>query len=155
MEIITATEKHVPEIVELWKEFMDFHRPIDPRFPLRKDAHLNWVKHLRELMKSENACALVGLDKGQAVAYCIIEKRKYAPIWEREYYGLISDMFVRADYRRKGAGEQVFARMIEWFKANKIDRVDVTVADGNQLGYPFWKKHGFKDYISSMYLDLK
>ncbi len=45
MEITEARENHIPEIVELWKEFMDFHRDIDPRFPMRKDAHTNWEKH--------------------------------------------------------------------------------------------------------------
>ncbi len=34
MEITPATEKHIPEIIELRKEFMDFHKDIDPRFPV-------------------------------------------------------------------------------------------------------------------------
>ena len=38
MEITEARENHIPEIAGLWKEFMDFHKDIDPRFPMCKEA---------------------------------------------------------------------------------------------------------------------
>jgi len=38
MEIVPAKDSHIPEIIELWKEFMNFHREMDTRFPMSTDA---------------------------------------------------------------------------------------------------------------------
>ncbi len=153
MEIITATEKHIPEIVELWKEFMDHHKDIDPRFPTRKDAPSNWEKHLRDLMKSQDNQILVALDRGYIVGYSIAQISRYAPLWERETYGVIDSMAVQSDYHRKGIGERMLAKIYEWFESRKIDRIELSVAARNQVGYSFWKKHGFQDYMHDLYLD--
>ena len=156
MEIITATDKHVPEIMEIWKEYVDFHKDFDPRFPIRKEAALNWEKYLRELMKVEDNQIVVASDKGHVVGFSIATIRKYPPtIFERETDGFISDMAVKTSYRRTGIGESMLGKIMEWFKSRQIDRIVLSVSAGNQVGYPFWKKHGFKDYVHYLYLDLE
>ena len=90
MDFIEATDKHIPEIVELWIEFMDHHKDIDPRFPMRTDAHLNFEKHLREIIDSEDTQVLVILDDDRVIAYSVAEISRYAPIFERESYGAFS-----------------------------------------------------------------
>ena len=52
VEITTATEAHVPQVVDLWQEFMAFHKDLDPRFPLRAEAPASYEKLLREQMQS-------------------------------------------------------------------------------------------------------
>ena len=153
MEITVATNTHIPEVVELWKEFMDFHKDIDPRYPMRRDAHLEWKKHLCELMQSEDSLVLVALDKGRIIGYSISCINIYAPLWELNLYGAIDDMAVKSEYRRQGIGEQLLAKIFEWFGSRNIDRIEVSVAAKNQIGYSFWKKHGFQDYTHRLYLD--
>ena len=155
MKIVKAAEKHIPEIIELWKELTDFLKDIDPDalWSRSKNGHTNWEKLLRGVMGSENALVLVALYKGHVVGYSISEISRYPPIYEREIYGFIDDMAVRSDYRRKGIGEQMLGRILQWFESRNIDRIELTVAAKNQLGYSFWKKHGFKDYMRRLYLD--
>ena|SRR3972149_2552814 len=153
MEIVTASEKHIPEILELWKEFMDFHKDIDTRFPLSVNASVNQENHLRASLQSENAQLLVAIDKSHVIAYSLSEINKYPPIFTRDTYGFISDMAVKSNYRRKGIGEEMLARIHKWFDSRKIDRIELNVAARNQVGYPFWRKHGFKDYAHRLYLD--
>lgn len=155
VKIAVATDSHVPEIVEVWKEFMDFHKDVDPRFPMRKDAHLNFEKHLRELMESEDNLILVALDKNQVVGFSTSRIAKYTPVWERETYGYVDTMAVTSDYRRKGIGERMLAKILEWFESRNIDRIELSVAARNQIGYSFWRKHGFKDYTHHLYLDRR
>jgi hypothetical protein len=38
MEILTAEEKHIPEIIELWKEFMEFNSQMDPYDIMAEDG---------------------------------------------------------------------------------------------------------------------
>jgi len=153
MEIILAIDSHIPEITELWKEFMDFHKDIDPRFPIRGDAPLELEKHLRELMKSEDALILVAFDGNHMVGFSISLINRYAPIWKREFYGAIDSIAVKSEYRRKGIGEQMLAKIFGWFESRNIDRIEISVAAKNQVGYTFWKKHGFQDYTHRLYLD--
>jgi len=143
MEITSATDAHVPEIVEVWKEFMDFHKDIDIRFPMKENAHLSWEKNLRDLMTSEDALVLVALDKDCVVGYSIALIDKYPPVFEREIYGFIASMAVQSNYRRKGIGERMLGKIFQWFESWNIDKIELTVTAQNQIGYSFWKKYGF------------
>jgi ribosomal protein S18 acetylase RimI-like enzyme len=153
MEITVAENSHVPGIVKVWKELMDFHRDIDTHWSRSEDGHINWEKFLREMMKSEDARVLVALDKGHVVGYSISEISKYPPIFQRETRGVISDMAVISDYRSKGVGGEMLSRIRQWFDSRNIDRIELGVAARNQVGYSFWKKHGFQDYMHRLYLE--
>jgi GNAT superfamily N-acetyltransferase len=61
----------------------------------------------------------------------------------------LRQLFVKAEMRRKGVGQEV----ISWLKKNtwkeaKIIRVEVLV--GNPEGVSFWKAVGFRDYCITM-----
>jgi ribosomal protein S18 acetylase RimI-like enzyme len=155
MEIIIGEEKHIPEIIELFKEFMEFHKKIDPRFPLSKYATKEFEKHLRELMKSEDSRILVAIDNEHVIGFMTARIATYTPLWEREKYGAIDTLAVTAGYRRMRVGEQMLYKIYQWFRSQQIDRVEVAVAAANEVGYPFWRKHGFKEFIHRLYYDLK
>jgi GNAT superfamily N-acetyltransferase len=155
VEITTATEAHVLQIVELWQEFMDFHKDLDPRFPLRPEAPASYEKYLREQMQSPEWLILVAVDGGAVIGLTTAQIAKYPPIFQRETYGIISEMAVRGNRRRKGIGERLLTRAFEWFRSREVGRVELSVAARNPVGYPFWRKHGFKDYTHRLYRDLK
>ncbi|UCB43309.1 MAG: GNAT family N-acetyltransferase [Dehalococcoidales bacterium] len=153
IEIVEATESHIPDIVELWKEFMDHHKDIDPRFPAREDAHVSFEQHIRELMGTEDTLVLVALDESRVVGFSISQVNSYPPIWvESDKHGFIDTMAITADYRRKGIGEHMLGRIFESFASHGIDRIELTVAARNEVGYSFWRKHGFKDFSHRLYL---
>ena len=153
MQITIATESQIPEIVELWKEFMDFHKDIDPILSRRQDAHLSFEKDIRDSISSKDSYILVALDKGHVVGFSTSEISKYPPVFEQETYGGINTMAVKSNYRRKGIGERMLAKIFEWFASRNIDRIELSVLANNQIGYSFWRKHGFKDYRHRLYLD--
>ncbi len=155
VEITTVTEAHVPQIVELWQEFMAFHKDLDPRFPLLAEAPASYEKYFREQMQSPDWLVLVALEGDAVVGLTVAQIAKYPPIFQRETCGYISEMVVRGDRRRKGIGERLLAMAFDWFQSQGIDRVELSVAARNPVGYPFWRKHGFRDYVHRLYRDLK
>lgn len=155
MEVIEAAESHVCEIVEMWKDFMDFHRDIDPFYTRKKDAHKNFKTYVQELIQSDDAQVLVTLHNGRVVAYSISTIQKHPPIYLDDTYGFISDLAVDPAYQRKGIGETMLRRMFEWFASRNIKRVELRVAAKNQIGYTFWKKHGFQDYEHVLYVSKR
>ena len=115
---------------------------------------MDWEKNLRGLMKSEEALVLVAVDKDRVVGYAIsLTERRYPPVFERETYGFIASMAVQSNYRRQGTGERMLGKIYEWFESRNIDRIELTVTAKNQIGYSFWRKHGFQDYTHVLYLD--
>jgi len=153
VEIIPASTDHIPAIVDLWQEFMDYHRDMDSRFPMRSDAPARQETHLRDSLLSDDSLLLTAISDGQVVGYSLAEIQKYPPLFTRERCGYISDMFVRPDFRRKGTGESMLEKMYSWFDRQNLDRIELSVAVQNTIGYSFWKKHGFTDYIHRLYLD--
>jgi len=41
MEIIPARVEHIPEIVEIWKEFIDYHGEFEPVFRRCEEGHIS------------------------------------------------------------------------------------------------------------------
>jgi ribosomal protein S18 acetylase RimI-like enzyme len=70
---------------------------------------------------------------------------------KRKKYGYVHDVFITASYRRRGIGEKMYAKILEWFHSKDIDRVELQVIARNQVAYSFWKKHGFTDFQNTLY----
>jgi ribosomal protein S18 acetylase RimI-like enzyme len=61
---------------------------------------------------------------------------------------------VKYSYRRKGIGEKLLQEMLKWFAAHELHRIELRVLSANEVGYNFWKKQGFRDYMHMLYLDV-
>jgi ribosomal protein S18 acetylase RimI-like enzyme len=152
LEIIPAHDSHVPQILELWKELMDFHKNLNAYWSRRQDGHIAYEKIIRAMLESKDAIVLVAVDKGRVVAYSCARINKPSLTREQDSHGDITDMMVNAEYQRKGIGKQVLKMIFEWFESQNIDWIGLSVAANNQIGYPFWKKQGFQDYEHRLYL---
>ena len=151
MEIIEATHVHVLGIVTVWKELTDFHRDIDPFFTRNKKGHTYFEKYTTEQIEADDAYVVVCLDKGEVVGFAIAFIYVYPPLFLEKTCGFISDIAVTNEYQRKGIGSTLLERVFTWFAARGIKRVELRVASQNQIGYAFWKKHGFTDYMHILY----
>jgi ribosomal protein S18 acetylase RimI-like enzyme len=152
MMIIPATESHIPEIVEIWKEFMDFHSDIDSYFARNEEGHSKFEDWVKDLMKSDTALVLVALDQGQVAAYSLSQINQRPPLFKQVDYGYIYDLALKSEYRRKGIGEQMLGEILGWFKSRRIDRIELMVLAKNQVALSFWEKQGFEVFLNRMYL---
>jgi ribosomal protein S18 acetylase RimI-like enzyme len=153
VEIISATENHIPAIVSLWIELSDYHRDIDPFFTRREGSILEYERHLRELLKSGDHQILVAIEDDAVVGFSLSMIARHPPVFQTERYGLICDLTVKTDYQRRGVGGKLLEEILGWFDAAGIDRIELHVAAKNRPGYSFWEKHGFRDYMHTLYLN--
>ena len=154
MKIVIAKESHIPEIISLWEEFARFHEPLDPRYPMKDDARVGYEIHLREEIDANNTRVLVVLDDDRVVGYVMAKIKKIGEAWKREKYGYIEEMAVTADSRRHGIGSRLLEEILDWFKSEDIEMIEVSVAAKNIIGNSFWNKHGFKVHLHRLYLKL-
>lgn len=153
MNIIPAREEHIAELVEQWKEFMDFHNELNLFHSRREDAHKSWEVFLRKSMESERSQALVCINQDEIVAFSLAHVKDCPPIFRYDKMGFISDMSVKQEYQRKGIGEKMLSEIYEWFEAQGVSRIELRVEPKNNMGYSFWRKHGFKEHVHTLYLE--
>lgn len=150
MDIVSAEPQHIPEIVEIWKELMDFHERINPIFGRGENGHTYYQDHLRKMMDSDKAQLLVAVDQGSVVGYSLALILEIPPILTYSKRGFISDLAVKAGYRRKGIGTELVARIFEWLDSQDICQIQVQVVCKNEMSYNFWRKQGFEESLYVM-----
>lgn len=89
INIIEANETHIPQIVELWKQLMDYHHNLDEFYTPREDAHVNFDSFAKELIKSEDVNLFIAIENNNVVGYTSTKIDFYPPIYSREKYGAI------------------------------------------------------------------
>jgi len=151
LTIRIAKPSDLAEVVELWKELMDFHSDLDPFFTQSKDGPNNFLKWVEKQMELEDAELIIADVSGKIVGYAKIEISKYPPVFEKKQYGMISDVSVAEEYRRQGIGEALFDKSEEWFEGKGISRIELRVANVNPVARGFWERMGFKPYMTTMY----
>ncbi len=154
IEIVEARKAHIPEIIEIWKEFMDFHKDIDSFFARRKDAHHKVKQFLRESIRSKKSQVLVALADRKVVGYSLSRIAEYPPVFEHNTFGYISDMAVQQEFQKQRIGEGLLREIKKWFSEKGIKRVELEVVSENKIGNSFWKKHEFREYKSVMFLEI-
>ena len=146
INIVRAVEEHIPEIDDLWLEFMRFHQDIDPVFTIRDGAVPGFENDaVRRLMRSEDGLVLVAMDKGKVIGFSLSEIRG-TKVYKLEKFGAIDTMAVTSVYRRRGIGEAMLREILNWFRSRNIDRIELEVLAKNQVSNSFWTKQGFVDY---------
>ncbi len=152
--IAKALESHIPAIVELWKEFIDFHKDIDPFYARSKDGHVRFAEYVKELLKKDDSLVLVGLLGDDVVSYAIARVLKRPPVFEGAEYGDIVDLAVTSGRRRSGIGEQMLDSVFHWLRSRGLSRVELRVATGNQIARAFWRKQGFEEFTRTLSREL-
>lgn len=147
-----AVVADIPQIVELWKEFLDFHadcgRDLDvTRSP---DGHETFAAYLADLLEDEDYLVLVADDGERLVGYCIAAIKDHPPVFNARQYGFIQDMAVTAACRRRGLGCELFARAEAWIRGRGLNRIHLNVDTTNPVSQAFWKRLGFGDYMKTL-----
>ncbi|MFW9873573.1 MAG: hypothetical protein ACFFG0_10750 [Candidatus Thorarchaeota archaeon] len=73
--------------MEVWKEFMDYHKNLYSLFTIWENSYLNFEKYIRKLNKLDNAQVLVVLDKEDVAGYSISLIQFYPQSLNEEFMG--------------------------------------------------------------------
>lgn len=146
VKIKIANKTHIPGIIDVWNEYVDYHTQLDPFFTRRDDSNNRFIAYIENQILSSKSLLLVGLMNDEVVGYGLAQIKTYPPLFQQTLYGYISDLSVKLDYMRNNIGDLLLAGMIKWFKSKHIERIELQVFSHNKMGNNFWKKHGFKEY---------
>ena len=147
--IRAATSSDLANVVTLWQEHQEYHSQCDPYFERSMDANPGFKKYLRDNLK-DMGLFVAEIEK-RLVGFVLAETAQRPPCFSFRDYGMIDDLAVTADWRRKGIGQQLLARTMTWFTEKGIHRIEARVLMSNPLSTKFWEKAGFDPYINCVY----
>jgi len=153
-----GTEEDLPQMLRLWREMMDFHARVEPRFrPLPSPAgEQAWEKHLREhVWGSEDWCVFVAEADGRLIGQIMGVLRDQVPVFEPERYGYVTDIVVDVTARRSGVGRALFEALEAWFCQRGVSHLQLQVAHDNPVSQAFWRAVGCMDYMDTLWYDLE
>jgi ribosomal protein S18 acetylase RimI-like enzyme len=153
-EIREATRNDLDEIVELWKEFMDFHRRRDSFFTRSHDGHAKFRNFVTENIDNPDWLVVVALEAERPIGYCMATVMDYPPVFELQQHGFIQDVAVTEVARRHGVASSLFEHAENWLRRRGVRRIELNVAAANEVSQGFWRRMGFKDSIHRWAKDL-
>ncbi len=97
-------------------------------------------------IKKSFLCFYLAIDNDNEVVGCIGLKKI-----DNESV-LLSRFYVRFDCRRKGIGEKLFNKVIEFCLKHKFKDIYLGVDEVSKTGIAFYIKHGFKEITESKFI---
>ncbi len=158
MIIKEAKLGNVPEIVDLWIEFMKEHDKII----LTKNPKLNeceikesnmgesYRKFLESHIKSSDGVVFIAKENDEIVGYALIFIKGEIPIYKNKKIGCASDLYIKKNFRNKGISSKLRDKSFAWFKGKGINFVSAPIYPDNKFAHSLFKKWGFFDYKIEM-----
>lgn len=155
MKIRQFKKEDSREMESIIKEFLDYARKTYSKKALefenfpdsRKNPYAREI--LRYFQALKNSRFLVA-EGGAGIAGYIVgctEKNKNRVAKKS---GHIKSFFVSGECRGKGVGKQLYNALVDWFKKQKCDHLEIDVYKGNKKTISMYKKWGFKENLIKM-----
>ena len=154
IEYRQAIENDIPKMVELWKEFIDFHKVRDPFFSRSKEGPENFGKFITQNMRKDDAIVYVAETNCNVIGHILATIQNYPPVFKTKRYGLINDLAVSSAYRRIGIGQHLFEMAKDWLVEKGMRRLEIEVVIANEVSTSFWGEMNFKPYKEICYLEI-
>lgn len=154
MLIRRATRSDIDEVVDLWKEHMDFHSGMYPLFARSERGHVEFAKFLTKQCTDPDWAVFVAVDDETVVGYCLATLMAYPPVFRIRAFGFIQDMAVSQDFRRRGVGAELLKELCVWFRKRGVRRIELQALIGNEISQSFWRKQGFAPYLNRFAKDI-
>ena len=154
IDIRDATADDLTSVVNLWGMLARHHEDISNDFTLAWNGKRKWAKYLEDKFDEISTKLIVAEEDGKAVGFMLCLLSPNTPVFKERKIGVISDVFVLEERRRKGVAKKMLDVAVKWFKKNKVRSVRLGVANDNLEARAVWRRMGFEPYMIYKRLDL-
>jgi len=155
IEIIRMEYDHLEQVLLMWKELLLLTEKVNARYKLSEEAFSVQRDFFIKQLNSETAYTFVSMYRDEPVGftngYLIMPSR----VFRNNNIGLIENIYIKPEYRRKRIGEKLVKRCYNWFSKFNIEDVYVNVVPANQSSRRFWESMGYSVHKQTMALALK
>jgi len=138
----------------LWELLAKHHERLSDGFSLGPDSKRKWSGYLREKFGEISTKLVVAEEEGEIVGFMLCLLEPNVPVYRERKIGVISDVFVKQQRRRKGLAKKMLDYAAEWLRKNKVRTVRLNVAADNLEARAAWRMLGFESFMIDKRLDL-
>lgn len=132
----------------MWEKLETYHVELGgPEYRLAPRWKGGWKRFTRNHIGHKDRLCLVAEDDGTPVGFLLGAILARPAVFEHRSYGHIYDVFVDPDQRSRGVGESLVNAALEWFRARRVEKVDLYAHARNERALGFWKKMGFETTV--------
>jgi len=154
IEIREARIDDLGEVVELWQQMIDHHTRLSSHFTLSDDGREKYSKYLARKFSEKSTKLLVAAQGGKLVGFMLCLLSPNVPVFKERTLGIVSEVYVRSDLRKKGVTREMLKVALRWFHKNKVSSVQLSVAAANLEARAAWGQLGFKPHMMLKRLDM-
>ena len=137
-----AGRRDLSELQTLWEQLREIETKADPRLALSTGADRFVAEHREVILADPRSALFVAENQGDLVGYLHAQIDPNDPIYARERYGTVVDLFVSESHRRQGVGSQLLHYCREWFEGQNLSEYRVATSVHNPAAQKFFEHHG-------------
>ncbi len=154
---IQIREAHIGDlgdVVDLWEQMAEHHTRLSHHFTISDDGKDRYSKYLAKKFSERSTKLIVATSGDRVVGFMLCLLSPNAPVFAEKTIGLVSDVYVRPEYRMRGVAREMLKSGLRWFHKNKVTSVQLSVAAANFAARSAWGQLGFKPHMIMKRLDL-
>lgn len=154
-----AKIKDISIIAESAVELLKYHARFDSYFAPVKNAKDIYTQYFKRCIYNSKKQLLVAECDGKFAGYALIEITSRPPVLKIKNMGVVNDIFVVEEFRKKGIGKELFTGMLDWIKNKKanyesLDYIELSVNIKDAVSQKAWAKYGFNEYMSKQRMEI-
>jgi GNAT superfamily N-acetyltransferase len=125
----------------------DFHRGVESSWPEGKAIIDEYMKYLETQCAAHDGCVIVADCGGEIAGFgCVVAETQGDSPDDPATFAWLHDMFVKAEYRRRGIATLLIAEAESFARAHGARILRLGVLEGNAGARSFYRERGFRDY---------
>ena len=142
------------DITDLWEQMAEHHSRLSHHFTVSEDGRDKYSKYLVRKFSEKSTKLIVATSGPKAVGYMLCLLSPNSPVFKERTLGIVSDVYVRPEFRKRGITKEMLKVGLRWFHRNKVATVQLSVAAANLEARAAWGQLGFKPHMMMKRLDL-
>ncbi|MGC9328035.1 MAG: GNAT family N-acetyltransferase [Candidatus Hinthialibacter sp.] len=147
VKIRRADRGDFPVVTKLWREMMEYHLSLDPRFELSYDSDQAYAEYLDSIYDNYDYAIFVAQTQGEVVGYTIAMILSNPAVFSLSRYGFIAEMMVTEAHQRSGVGSDLWNFTRRWLHRRGVGVIQLNVSPYNERGLQFWKRVGCTEFL--------
>ncbi len=151
--IRAGTVEDLAKLEPHWVTLYEGQREMSSEITVSPEQFAYWRKSM-EVAFGRFTSLIVAEAEGTVAGFVAARIRTLPPHLGNAPAGFISEVFVSSDYRGHGLAAKMMAASLEWFKSQKIERVELQVLMENENARKLYQKLGWKEELVQMVITV-
>jgi ribosomal protein S18 acetylase RimI-like enzyme len=142
------------DAVDLWEQMAEHHTRLSHHFTLSEEGKDRYSKYLAKKFSERSTKLVVATHSGRVIGFMLCLLSPNVPVFKERTIGVVSDVYVRPEFRMRGVAREMLKVGLRWFHKNRVTSVQLSVAAANFEARSAWGQLGFKPHMIMNRLDL-